>query len=62
MTGANVWLEQRNAEIRSMQLEIVALEALPADSTAVVRGAGVLGRTGYQDTAGTLDSKGASRS
>ncbi|MGW3829348.1 tyrosine-type recombinase/integrase [Streptomyces sp. NPDC005071] len=62
MTGANVWLEQRNAEIRSMQLEIVALETLPAGSTAVVRGAGVLGRTGYQDTAGTLDSKGASRS
>ncbi|WP_126640954.1 tyrosine-type recombinase/integrase [Embleya hyalina] len=62
MTGANVWLEQRNAEIRSMQLEIVALEAQPTDSTAVVRGAGVLGRTGYQDTANTSDSQGASRS
>ncbi|MFE4825101.1 tyrosine-type recombinase/integrase [Streptomyces sp. NPDC056704] len=62
MTGTNVWMEQRDAEIRSMQLEILALEAQPADSTTVVRGAGVLGRTGYQDAAGASDSKGASRS
>ncbi|MFF4353851.1 hypothetical protein [Streptomyces sp. NPDC001530] len=62
MSGTNVWMEQRNAEIRSMQLEIVALEAQPTDSTAVVRGAGVLGRTGYQDAANTSDSKGASHS
>ncbi|GLW75486.1 putative transposase/phage integrase [Kitasatospora phosalacinea] len=58
MSAANVWLEQRDAEIRSMQLEITALEAHPADSTAVVRGAGVLGRTGYQNTANTPDHKG----
>ncbi|MFI9781101.1 hypothetical protein ACIHCV_41860 [Streptomyces sp. NPDC051956] len=62
MSGTNVWMEQRNAEIRSMQLEIVALEAQPADSTAAVPGAGVLGRTGYQDAASTSDIKGASRS
>ncbi|WP_195911328.1 hypothetical protein [Streptomyces kaniharaensis] len=61
MSEANIWLEQRNAEIRSMQLEIVALEAQPADSTTVVRGAGVLGRTGYQNTATTPDSKGTQR-
>ncbi|WP_329585470.1 hypothetical protein OG298_41340 [Streptomyces sp. NBC_01005] len=62
MNGTNVWMEQRNAEIRSMQLEILALEAQPANSTTAVRGAGVLGRTGYQDAAGASDSKGASRS
>ncbi|MFE2092697.1 tyrosine-type recombinase/integrase [Streptomyces sp. NPDC059460] len=62
MSRTNVWMEQRNAEIRSMQLEIVALEAQPTDSTAVVRGAGVLGRTGHQDAANTSDSKGASHS
>ncbi|MFD7478903.1 hypothetical protein ACFV8Z_44130 [Streptomyces sp. NPDC059837] len=45
MSGANVWLEQRTAEIRSMQLEIIALEVQPTDGTPVVRGAGVLGRT-----------------
>ncbi|MFD0271740.1 tyrosine-type recombinase/integrase [Streptomyces sp. NPDC127106] len=59
MSEANVWLEQRNAEIRSMQLEIVALDAQPTDSTTVVRGAGVLGRTGYQDAS---DSNRGSRS
>ncbi|MFE5586997.1 hypothetical protein [Kitasatospora sp. NPDC056531] len=58
MSAANVWLEQRNAEIRSMQLEIIALEAQPDGSTAVVRGAGVLGRTGYQNTTNTPDCKG----
>ncbi|MFF0415581.1 hypothetical protein ACFYUY_34775 [Kitasatospora sp. NPDC004745] len=51
MSAANVWLEQRNAEIRSMQLEIIALEAQSDGTAAVVRGAGVLGRTGYQQTA-----------
>lgn len=45
-----------------MQLEIVALEAQPTDSTAVVRGAGVLGRTGYQDATDSSDSNGASES
>ncbi|MGW4048574.1 AlbA family DNA-binding domain-containing protein [Streptomyces sp. NPDC004721] len=59
MSEANVWLEQRNAEIRSMQREITALEAQPADSSAVVRGAGVLGRTGYQNITNTPDNKGA---
>ncbi|MFC7986364.1 hypothetical protein [Streptomyces sp. NPDC057336] len=61
MSGTNIWMEQRGVEIRSMQLEILALEAQPADSTTVVRGAGVLGRTGYQDAAAS-DSPGASRS
>ena len=49
MSDSNVWLEQRHAEIRSMRLEITALEAL-GDDTAVVRGPGVCGRAGYQDT------------
>jgi integrase len=48
MSGSNIWLEQRHAEIRSMRLEISALEAL-GDDTAVVRGPGVCGRAGYQD-------------
>jgi hypothetical protein len=48
MTGSNIWLEQRHAEIRSMRLEISALEAL-GDNTSVVRGPGVCGRAGYQD-------------
>ena len=43
MSDSNIWLEQRHAEIRSMQLEISALEAL-GDNTAVVRGPGVCGR------------------
>ncbi len=42
------WLEQRHAEVRSMRLEISALEAL-GDESAVVRGPGVCGRAGYQD-------------
>lgn len=62
MSGANVWLEQRNAEIGSMQLEITALQVQPVDSTTVVRGAGVLGRTGYQDATDSSDSRRASRS
>lgn len=33
----NVWLEQRNAEIRSMKLEVTALQAQSDDSTTVVR-------------------------
>ena len=37
MSDSNIWLEQRHAEIRSMRLEITALEAL-GDDTAVVRG------------------------
>jgi integrase len=48
MSGSNVWLEQRHAEIRSMRLEVSALEAL-GDDTTVVRGPGVCGRAGYQD-------------
>jgi hypothetical protein len=47
MSESNIWLEQRLAEIRSLRLEISALEAL-GDDTAVVRGAGVCGRPGYQ--------------
>lgn len=47
MSGSNIWLEQRHAEIRSMRLEISALEALEDDT--VVRGPGVCGRSGYQD-------------
>jgi len=49
MSPGNVWLEQRLTEIRSIRLEITALEA-QADETSIVRGAGVLGRTGYQDS------------
>jgi hypothetical protein len=48
MSDSNIWLEQRHAEIRSMRLEIIALEAL-GDDTSVVRGPGVCGRAGYQD-------------
>ena len=48
MSDSNIWLEQRHAEVRSMRLEISALEAL-GDDTAVVRGPGVCGRAGYQD-------------
>jgi hypothetical protein len=48
MSEANVWLEQRLAEVRSMRLEITALEA-QSDDTAVIRGAGVCGRPGYQN-------------
>ncbi len=48
MTDSNIWLEQRLAEVRSMHLEITALEAL-GDDIAVVRGPGVCGRAGYQD-------------
>jgi len=47
MSESNIWLEQRLAEIRSMRLEITALETL-ADDTAVIRGPGVCGRPGYQ--------------
>jgi integrase len=47
MSQTNIWLEQRITELRSMRLEIAALEA-QADDITVVRGAGVLGRTGYQ--------------
>ena len=47
MGERNVWLEQRLAELRSMRLEIAALEAEPGD-TGAVRGAGVCGRPGYQ--------------
>jgi integrase len=48
MSDSNIWLEQRLAEVRSMRLEISALEAL-GDDTTVVRGPGVCGRAGYQD-------------
>lgn len=48
MSENNVWLEQRQAEIRSMRLEIATLEAQPDQDTSAVRGAGVLGRSGYQ--------------
>ena len=47
MSENNVWLEQRLAELRSMRLEIAALQAQPGD-TGAVRGAGVCGRPGYQ--------------
>ena len=47
ITETNVWLEQRLAEVRSMRLQIAALEAQP-DDTSAVRGAGVCGRPGYQ--------------
>jgi hypothetical protein len=47
MSDSNIWLEQRHAEIRSMRMEISALEAI-GDDTAVVRGPGVCGRAGYQ--------------
>jgi hypothetical protein len=47
-SGPATWLEQRHAEVRSMRLEISALEAL-GDDTAVVRGPGVCGRASYQD-------------
>jgi hypothetical protein len=48
MSENNIWLEQRLAEARSMRLEIAALQAQPND-TSVVRGAGVCGRSGYQN-------------
>jgi integrase len=51
MSERNVWLEQRQAEVRSMRLEITALQAQPADSCDAIRGAGVLGRAGYQPPA-----------
>jgi hypothetical protein len=47
MSESNIWLEQRLAEVRSMRLEITALETL-ADGTTVIRGPGVCGRPGYQ--------------
>src|SRR5260370_739214 len=49
MTETNIWLEQRITEVRSMRLEISALDAL-ADNT-LIRGPGVCGRPGYQSTA-----------
>jgi integrase len=49
MSEGNIWLEQRLTEVRSMHLEIAALERQP-DGTSVVRGAGVCGRPGYQNT------------
>jgi hypothetical protein len=49
MSESNIWLEQRLTEVRSMRLEIAALETQP-DDTGVVRGAGVCGRPGYQNT------------
>jgi len=48
MGDNNIWLEQRLAEVRSMRLEIAALQAQPDGDTSVVRGAGVCGRSGYQ--------------
>ena len=48
MSERNVWLEQRLAEVRSMRLEIAALQAQPDGGTSAVRGAGVCGRPGYQ--------------
>ncbi len=47
MSDTNIWLEQRLAEVRSMRLEITALEAQPNDA-GIIRGAGVCGRSGYQ--------------
>jgi len=57
MTDTNSWLAQRHTEMHSMRLEIAALEAQTDDTTAV-RGAGVLGRTGYQLTPTTADTEG----
>jgi hypothetical protein len=48
MSERNIWLEQRLTEIRSMRLEIAALQAQP-DGTSIIRGAGVCGRPGYQN-------------
>jgi len=48
MSEGNIWLEQRLTEMRSMRLEIAALEA-QSDDTSVVRGPGVCGRPGYQN-------------
>lgn len=48
MSDANIWLEQRTTEIRSMRLEIAALETQAHDS-AIIRGPGVCGRAGYQN-------------
>jgi hypothetical protein len=48
MSENNIWLEQRLSEVRSMGLEIAALDAQPAGATTAVRGAGVCGRPGYQ--------------
>ena len=48
MSDANIWLEQRIAELRSMRLEITALEAL--DNDTLIRGPGVCGRPGYHDS------------
>ena len=48
MSERNIWLEQRLTEIRSMRLEIAALQAQP-DDTSIIRGAGVCGRPGYQN-------------
>lgn len=48
MSDNNIWLEQRLSEVRSMGLEIAALNAQPAGATSAVRGAGVCGRPGYQ--------------
>jgi integrase len=47
MSDNNIWLEQRLTEVRSIRLEIAALEAQPHD-TSIIRGAGVCGRPGYQ--------------
>jgi hypothetical protein len=49
MGTSNIWLEQRLAEVASMRLEITALDAL-ADGSAIIRGPGVCGRPGYQDS------------
>ena len=50
MSERNVWLEQRLSEVRSMQREITALEAMLCGADTAVRGPGVLGRPGYQPT------------
>ena len=48
MSDSNIWLEQRHAEVRSMRLEISALEALDDDTRGRPRGRRC-GRAGYQD-------------
>jgi integrase len=48
MSERNIWLEQRLSEVRSMQLEITALQAMPDTADSAIRGPGVLGRPGYQ--------------
>ena len=46
MSESNIWLEQRLAEIRSMRLEISALEALGDDTAVEAAGGPAAGEVG----------------